>query len=46
MQDIKSFIITIDQQEALCKHFGKSIEDLADFEICELLDRLIDEECN
>ena len=37
------FLITPDQAETICKHFGKNKEDLLDYEIAELLDRLIDE---
>ena len=34
--------ITIDQAELICKHFNRNINDLEEYEICELLDKLID----
>ena len=37
-----NFILTADQIETLCKHFGKERKDLQDYEICELLDKVID----
>lgn len=37
-----SFIFTEEQQEVVCKHFGKDGEKLEFWEICELLDRVID----
>lgn len=36
------YYITDDQQRAICEHFGEDAE-LEDYEIVELLDRLIDE---
>lgn len=36
------FIFTEEQQEVVCKHFGKKREELEFWEICELLDRVID----
>lgn len=38
-----NFVFTEDQQEAVCKHYGKDKSQLDDYEICELLDRLIDD---
>ena len=38
------FHITLSQAEAIARHFEKDIEDLEDYEICELLDRILDEE--
>lgn len=38
------FHITLDQAEAIARHFEKDIEDLEEYEICELLDRILDEE--
>lgn len=37
------FHITLGQAEAIANHFGKNINDLEEYEICELLDRIIDE---
>lgn len=34
--------ITRDQAETICKHFNKNINDLEEYEICELLDKIID----
>lgn len=42
MDEIK-FIITPDQAEKIVDHFGKSIEDVLQFEITEMLDTIIDE---
>ena len=36
------FHITEGQAEAICKHFDKDIKDLEEYEICELLDKIID----
>lgn len=36
------YIFTEDQQETVCRHFGKEKNDLEFWEICELLDRIID----
>ena len=36
------FHITLDQAELLAKHFNRDINDLEEYEICELLDKLID----
>lgn len=38
------FHITLDQAEIIAKHFGRDINDLEEYEICELLDKIIDEE--
>ena len=38
-----NFIFTEDQQEAVCRHFGHERNELDDWQIAELLDRLIDE---
>lgn len=37
------FWITEEQAEVICRHFGKERELMADYEIAELLDVLIDE---
>lgn len=36
--------ITLDQATAVAKHFGKDVNNLEEYEICELLDKIIDEE--
>lgn len=38
-----SFPLTEDQAAKVCKHYGKDINDLQEYEICELLDKIIDE---
>jgi hypothetical protein len=38
-----NFIITNEQAEDICKHYGKHTNELEDWQICELLDRLIDD---
>ena len=38
--------IDINRAELLCKHFGKDINNTEEYEICELLDKLIDNYCN
>ena len=38
-----NFTLTPEQAEDICKHFGENINELEEYEICELLDRLIDE---
>lgn len=42
MENIE-FIITPDQAKDICNHYGKNIEEMQDWEIGELLDRLIDD---
>lgn len=42
-ENIILFHITEDQANIICKHFNKDIKDLEEYEICELLDRIIDE---
>ena len=37
------FIFTTDQMKKVCEHFGKNIDELEDYEVAELLDRVIDE---
>ena len=36
------FIFTEEQQEIICGHFNKDKDKLEDWEICELLDKVID----
>ena len=38
-----NFIFTEDQQEAVCRHYGYERNELDEYQVCELLDRLIDE---
>lgn len=37
------FAITPDQARSICETFGEDYSRMSDFEICELLDRLINE---
>ena len=37
------FIISEDQANDICRFYGKEREDIEDYEVAELLDRLIDE---
>ena len=39
----KLFLFTRDQQEVVCKYFGKDIRNMVDYEIDELLDKVIDD---
>lgn len=43
-QDTILFHITRDQAQTICEHFGVDLADLEEYEIAELLDRIIDEE--
>ena len=36
------FVFSFEQQEVVCKHFGKDIKNMEDYEIDELLDKIID----
>ena len=36
------FHITLEQAEAIAKHFGKNVNDLEEYEIWEMLDEIID----
>ena len=36
------FVFTDEQQEIVCSHFGKKKEEMEEWEICELLDEVID----
>lgn len=40
--NFNNFIFTEEQQEVVCKHFGKNKEELEFWEVCELLDKIID----
>lgn len=37
------FHLTKDQADKVCKYYGKDVHELEEYEICELLDRIIDE---
>ena len=37
------FQISLDQAERLVRYYGKEMQDLEDYEICELLDKYLDE---
>ena len=37
-----NFVLTEDQKDTICRHFGKNRADLEDWEISQLLDRIID----
>lgn len=39
---IINFHVTRDQAAKVCKYYGKNIDELEEYEICELLDKLID----
>lgn len=43
-QNIILFHITLDQADKICNHFNKDVNSLEDYEISELLDKIIDEE--
>ncbi|WP_299995954.1 hypothetical protein [uncultured Clostridium sp.] len=44
MEDyLMSFHLTLDQAEKVCKHFGKELSTLEEYEVAELVDRIIDE---
>lgn len=36
------FHITLKQAEAIAEHFGESVDNLEEYEICEMLDEIID----
>lgn len=37
------FKLTLEQATRICEYFGEDIDTLEDYEICELLDKYIDE---
>ena len=41
MERTINFILTQDQIETVCNHFGVNQDNLQDFEICELLDEIL-----
>ena len=42
MDNIK-FNLTYEQAKDICEHYGKDISKMEEWEVCELLDQLIDE---
>lgn len=40
---VLSFGITMDQAKKICDYYGKDINKLEGYEVCELLDKLIDD---
>lgn len=36
------FILTVDQKETICRHFGVDMNEVEDWQIAELLDKIID----
>jgi hypothetical protein len=38
-----NFILTYEQAKDICEHYGEDITQMEEFEICELVDRLIDD---
>ena len=36
------FFVTPEQAEAICKHYGKDVNELENYEVCALLNKLID----
>ena len=36
--------ITLDQAEKIASHFNKNLDELEEYEVCGLLDKIIDEE--
>lgn len=34
--------ITENQAKLICKHFYKNLEDVEEYEVCEMLDKIID----
>lgn len=37
------FTLTSDQKETICTHFGVDVNEVEDWQIAELLDKIIDE---
>lgn len=40
---VLNFGITLEQAERICEYYGKDINKLEGYEVCELLDEIIDE---
>lgn len=38
-----NFILTYEQAKDICEHYGEDISQMEEWEICELVDRLIDD---
>lgn len=43
IQNVILFEITLEQAEKLCKHYNKNLEELDTHDLCDLLDKYIDE---
>lgn len=44
MEDyLMTYHLTLEQAEKVCKHFGKELATLEEYEVSELLDKIIDE---
>ena len=41
-QSVILYNITFDQAEIIANHFGRNIKELDEYEICEMLDTIID----
>lgn len=39
----RQFIFTFEQQKIVCEHFGKDVRNMEDYEIDELLNKVIDD---
>lgn len=42
-ENVILFHLTLEQAEQICKHYNKNINELEEYEICELLDNFISE---
>lgn len=42
-ENVIFFHLTLEQAEQICEHYGKNINELEEYEICELLDNFISE---
>ena len=38
-----NFLLTYEQAKDICEHYGEDISNMEEWEVCELLDRLIDD---
>ena len=43
MRENRNFILTYDQCKDICTYYGEDVEKLEEWEVAELLDKLIDE---
>ena len=39
---VMSYNLTLDQVEAICKHYNREVEDVEDYQVAEMLDDIID----